>query len=324
MPKISYIPDRPGAWWQAWVLPLIAVAAAWIARFVLQPILGEAAPYLFFVGAVLVATWWGGRTGGFLATLLGGLSANLSFVGLPDQFDVRGVQLWDLLVFLVFCGGVVLAEEALISGIRREMLVNDQLSMVGRELRHRMKNLLAVAEALSRQTGRYASTVEEFDRQLVSRLRALVAAQDLLSVDSEERVALGKIVAATVAPYLPEARLAGPITGPDLEVDRELVAPLALILNELATNSVKYGALSSPSGLLKLDWRRSGDRAEIHWTEMKGPPVSPPTSEGFGSRLLKSALPKARGAVQLFFEPSGLRCEIAVALAERSGSGEET
>jgi two-component sensor histidine kinase len=319
---MSYVPERPAAWWQVWVLPLIGVAAAWAARFALQPVLGDAAPYLFFVGAVLVAGWWGGRTGGFIATLLGGFGANFTFVGLPDRLDVQGAQLWDLLVFLTFCGGVVLAENALISGIRREMLLNEQLSLVGRELRHRMKNMLAVAEALSHQTGRYASSVEEFDRKLVGRLRALVTAQELLADETAEHAALDKVIAAAIAPYLTESRLAGPVAGPELQIDRDLVVPLALILNELATNAIKYGALSTPAGVLKLDWRRRGDRAEIHWVEQHGPPVRSPAREGFGSRLLRSALPRARGGVQLHFEPSGLRCEISVAVTEPSAPGD--
>jgi two-component sensor histidine kinase len=321
MRKISFIPDRPAAWWKAWAVPLVAAGIAWGARYLLQPILGAAAPYLFFVGAVLVATWLGGRTGGLLATILGGFGANFSFVGLPGRFDLQGVDLLDLLVFLVFCGGLTFAEEALISGIHREILLNDELSLVGRELRHRMKNMLAVAEALSHQTGRYAASVEEFDRKLVGRLRALVTAQDLLAGDVNERAALGKIVYAAVTPYLTEGRLAAPIAGPELEIDRELVVPLALILNELATNAIKYGALSAPFGLLELDWSRNGNRAEIHWVETNGPPVSPPTMEGFGTRLLRSALPRSSGAVQLFFEPSGLRCEISVAAAAPADPG---
>jgi two-component sensor histidine kinase len=324
MHKLSYIPDRPGAWWQVWVLPLIAVVVAWGARQALQPVLGAAAPYLFFVGGVLVSTWWGGRVGGFLATVLGGLIANFRFVGLPNQLDVQGTQLWDLVVFLAFCGGIVLVEEALIANIRREMQLNDQLNLVGRELRHRIKNLLTVAEALSRQTSRYATSVEEFDRKLVGRLRALVTAQDMLADESEERASVAKVVTAAVAPYLQESRLAGPIAGPDLEIERELVVPLALILNELATNSVKYGALSAPQGLVKLDWIRRGDRAEIHWTETGGPPVPQQRTEGFGTRLLRSALPKSLGSVQVLFEPPGLRCEIMVAVAEASpGAPEE-
>jgi two-component sensor histidine kinase len=321
MRKLSFIPDRPAAWWKSWVLPLIAAATAWGARYLLQPILGAAAPYLFFVAAVLVATWWGGRTGGLLATILGGLGANLSFVGLPGRFELQGAELLDLLVFLLFCGGLTFAEEALISGIHREIVLNDELSLVGRELRHRMKNVLAVAEALSHQTGRYAATVEEFDRKLVGRLRALVTAQDLLAGDVKERAALGKIVDAAVTPYLTEGRLAAPFAGPELEIDRELVVPLALILNELATNAMKYGALSAPAGLLKLDWSRNGNRAVIHWVELNGPPVSPPTTEGFGTRLLRSALPRSSGAVQLVFEPAGLRCEISVAAAEPAAPG---
>jgi two-component sensor histidine kinase len=312
---MSYIPDRPGPWWRTWVLPLVAVAAAWSARFVLQPVLGAAAPYLFFVGAVLVAGWWGGRTGGLLATIAGGLAANLSFVGVPNRLDVEGVQLWDMLVFFAFCSGLTFGEEALISGIRREMVLNEQLSLVGQELRHRMKNMFAVAEALSHQTGRYATTVEEFDRKLVGRLRALVTAQDLLAADTEERASLGKILKAAVAPYLTEGRLATPITGPELEIDRELAVPIALVVNELATNSLKYGALSAPQGLLRLDWSQKGDWAEIHWLETNGPRVAPPATLGFGTRLLETALPRSRGAVQLVFEPSGLRCEITVAVS---------
>jgi two-component sensor histidine kinase len=165
--------------------------------------------------------------------------------------------------------------------------------------------------------------VEEFDRKLVGRLRALVTAQDLLEGESEAPTALKAVVLAAVEPYLAEGRLAGPIAGPELEIDREVVVPLALILNELATNSLKHGALSVSSGRVGLDWSRSGDRAEIRWIEKGGPSVSPPKSEGFGTRLLRSALPRSLGAVQVFYEPSGLRCEIAVSIARVGTAGKD-
>jgi two-component sensor histidine kinase len=318
MLKTSYLPNRPAAWWQVWALPLVTVGAAWIARYGLQTVLGAAAPYLFFVGAVLAATWWGGRLSGLLATLAGGLLANLSFVGLPNRLEVTGTELWDLVVFLGFCTVLVLAQEAMISGIRREVMLNEELALVGRELQHRIRNVLTVAEALSQQTGRSASTVEEFNRKLVERLRALGAAQDLLAGESVERVPLSVILSAAAAPFLAENRFAGPMTGPEVQVDRKLVVPLALILNELATNSVKYGALSVPSGSVALNWSRNGACAEIHWVERGGPPVTPPAREGFGSRLLRTALPTSSGAVHLHFDPSGLRCEISVGVAEPS------
>jgi two-component sensor histidine kinase len=87
---------------------------------------------------------------------------------------------------------------------------------------------------------------------------------------------------------------------------------LALVLHELATNAAKYGALSVPQGRLAVSWQTSGRVLTIDWIESGGPPVRPPSRQGFGGKLLQSALAAYHGGVHCEFEPTGLKCRISL------------
>lgn len=186
------------------------------------------------------------------------------------------------------------------AGVRRELITQ--------EFKHRIGNLLTVVQAMARQTFKEAepASIEDFS----ARLLALSAAQNLL-IDSETRAAMmADVVAAALAPHCIDGERAT-ISGPPLALDGRRAHGLTLALHELATNAAKYGSLSVDSGSIEVVWTIDDGKLEFIWGEHKGPTVSPPTREGFGSRLITRNLGIAfGGAVDLSFKPSGVECRL--------------
>lgn len=181
--------------------------------------------------------------------------------------------------------------------------VNDQKDLLSRELGHRIKNSLAIVQAIAQQTfrGTDRSALENFN----SRLVALGAAQALLLQTAWERVSIRGLVEQTLAPMCPPEQILLRID--DVLIDGRKGLSLALALHELGTNAVKYGALSTPAGRAELDVSNSNDQFRLTWRELGGPTVSAPTHTGFGTRLITRNLEADFGGkVELNFSPSGV------------------
>jgi PAS domain S-box-containing protein len=185
------------------------------------------------------------------------------------------------------------------------------------ELNHRVKNTLASVQSLALQTRRTAKSSGEFDNAFDGRIRALVMAHDLLTANSWEGAKLKDVINQTLAPYA--ARSGGQhrieIAGPPVRLSPDTAVTLHMAFHELATNAVKYGALSASNGTIAVRWRAddSSDPAtiEIVWAEQGGPPVEAPTRRGFGSNLLEAGLARELdGEVALNFPPDGLICRM--------------
>jgi len=186
------------------------------------------------------------------------------------------------------------------AGERRELITQ--------ELKHRIGNLLAVVQAVARQSFMAAdsASVEAFTARLV----ALAEAQKLL-IDSETRPAsLAEVVSSALAPHCSDGDRAT-ITGPDLDLNGRRAHGLTLALHELATNAAKYGALSADKGWIEILWTTTNGKLEFLWREHGGPPVTAPTRQGFGSRLITRNLGVAfSGKADLSFERDGLICRL--------------
>jgi two-component sensor histidine kinase len=200
---------------------------------------------------------------------------------------------------------------------RRESAAKDLLFG---ELRHRMKNLLAVTQSIARLTTTEGRSAEEYRDAFLGRLSALVDAQDIAFSETGEEPDLAKLVEHTVAPYtsLPEAVVMDP--APPVTLPSRVVTPLSLILHELATNAAKYGALSAVDGQVRIGWRlaETGE-LRIKWVERGGPPVSAPASNGYGTKLIEaSASYSLNGSVELTYAPAGLEAEIVIPLTSAS------
>ena len=163
------------------------------------------------------------------------------------------------------------------------------------EMSHRVKNLLAIASSLTRITSRSSHSIEDMTKQLMNRLTALDRAHDLVKpfpVDAPPSALLGDIFAVLLAPYDDEDASAGRIrvAVPRMGVGHATATALALIVHELATNSVKYGSLSA-EGYIDVSGSMAGDDVEIRWAEKGGPEVtSPPDMKGFGSSLVRRTI----------------------------------
>ena len=175
------------------------------------------------------------------------------------------------------------------------------------ELSHRVKNTLAVVQAMARLSLRRDEPKDEALEAFTNRLSALSASHDLL-VKSEWRGAMLKDL--TEKQLVPFAIESGRIEigGPNIFLPPDLVTPISLVVHELAANALKYGAFSTEGGTLKVDWGFKGDEAlqefKFCWRESGGPPVKPPSKQGFGSYLIQNGLPDA--TVELDFNPRGL------------------
>ncbi|CAN7634723.1 PAS domain-containing protein [Phenylobacterium sp. LjRoot219] len=187
---------------------------------------------------------------------------------------------------------------------RQRLLIN--------ELNHRVKNTLATVQSVAAQTLRSASDWPMAREAFEARLVALGATHDLLTRKSWRGADLTEVAASALAPF--EAAQSPQITrvGPSVWMTAPRALALSMALHELATNAVKYGALSAPGGQVTFRWSLSGDGELIlSWSEHGGPPVLPPARSGFGSKLLQRGLARELDAVvALTFAPEGLRCDV--------------
>ncbi|WP_129793795.1 PAS domain S-box protein [Sphingosinicella sp. CPCC 101087] len=192
------------------------------------------------------------------------------------------------------------------------------------ELNHRVKNTLATVQSLALQTIKHADGLEDFAATFEARVVALARAHDLLTERSWVSAPLESLLNNIVAPYSgDEDRLR--IDGPAIDLDPRAALSLTMVLNEMATNAAKYGALSTGSGMLSVSWELSAGPKRIlrlDWTEQGGPPVSAPTRKGFGTRLIRRCVEQdLDGQLDLRFESSGVHCRMSVPLARVSTRG---
>jgi two-component sensor histidine kinase len=200
----------------------------------------------------------------------------------------------------------------------REREASDKLQqLILEELHHRIKNTLATVSAIASQSLRNAPSTEHAQHAIEGRLLALGRAHDLLSQARWTSADLGKIVrGATEAfdnPDLPRFS----IDGPSIQITSGAVIAIAMTLNELCTNTTKFGALSVPAGCVDITWTLDPATQRLHlkWTERNGPAVRAPARRSFGTRLIETLGKQLKGDVDLTYEPSGFVYAFDVPLA---------
>ncbi|WP_447752137.1 sensor histidine kinase [Sphingopyxis fribergensis] len=188
-----------------------------------------------------------------------------------------------------------------------------QLSLVNHELAHRLKNMLTMVMAVASQTLK-GVTERDAVEAFKDRLQALGSAHDIL-VDQSWSEAPVRVIAERVIGQLGEAHRID-IAGPDVMFGPRAALSLSLMLHELGTNAIKYGALSVPDGRISFGWEIGGgdeEQLKARWQESGGPEVTPPQQTGFGSRLIGMGL-IGRGCVKLSYDPEGLLAEFEAPL----------
>jgi two-component system CheB/CheR fusion protein len=186
--------------------------------------------------------------------------------------------------------------------------------MLHRDLGHRLKNTLAIAQAIAHQTMRSHPTPEEFVPRFGGRLDALASAHGLLGDSNWEGADLAELVGKLLAPYNPEGSPRYRMEGEPFVLPIDLATPFGLVLHELATNAAKHGSLSRPDGTIFMKWSikstNGGRVLEFSWQERGGPPAQRPGENGFGSALIETAIPNA--TVRREFHAEGFVCTIQV------------
>jgi PAS domain S-box-containing protein len=206
--------------------------------------------------------------------------------------------------------GRVVAASKIARDITERRRAEEQQTLVLGEMKHRIKNTLATVQGMARQSLKTATAQER--SSFIARLRSLAEAHDLLTNKEWTRARLCDVVARAVGPFRQQFRERLRLEGPDdvwLSSERSLL--LTMALHELATNAVKYGALSNSRGTVEVRWQCKEGTLALVWREEGGPRVQAPERPGFGSRLLERAL-KTLGTAELKFEPTGVVCALTV------------
>jgi len=177
-------------------------------------------------------------------------------------------------------------------------------NLIHAELHHRIKNMLATVGAITDQSLRTATSMTHARSAIDGRFAALARAHDLLTRSSWENATIDSTVRSAIEPFdQGEGRFV--ISGEDIRITSSSVIAFAMTLNELCTNTTKFGALSQHGGQVHLSWRIGDGRMLLEWIESGGPPVAEPTRKGFGTRMITSLGQQLRGQVALDYTPTG-------------------
>ena len=206
--------------------------------------------------------------------------------------------------------GRIMGASLIIRDVSAQKQREDHVRFLMRELTHRSKNLLAVIQAMARQSLTKGITPEEFIRRFSDRLAGLAGSHDLLSSVQWKGVSLMDLINSQLSHYEDLFGTRILLQGTDLNVRPEAAQNIGIALHELSTNAAKYGALSNSDGIVSIDWSvvETGPRSlEICWRESGGPPVKTPTRRGFGHIVMDRIAGQALGGQSgLRFEPGGV------------------
>jgi two-component sensor histidine kinase len=260
-------------------------------------------PYL---PAVFFATAFGGFRVGIATPVAGGvLGATVNFSDASADF----ARLALLAIFLIVCALTIWGIEHFRSIATHQREISKRLieeekyrKLVVDELQHRLKNKSSTIHAVLHQV--------LYDQPLIwasidQRIRALSATDDLIARVDGSGCDIKDLLLSELGPY---GHVRFTLNGNPLFLPAKLAVSFALMFHELATNAGKYGAFSSPHGLLQVAWSVSDDRLNITWDETEGPPVGAVGRAGFGTKLLKSALGAFDGKTEIAFLKTGIHC----------------
>ncbi|MFT4026113.1 MAG: PAS domain-containing protein [Novosphingobium sp.] len=196
-------------------------------------------------------------------------------------------------------------------------------ALLANELSHRVKNSLAMIQAVIAQTLRRAGSLKEAGETLQARVFAMAAANDVLVQQHWGGASLRDLLQRTLAPFGVDDDAQFQLVGPDIHLPPRIATSLALGMHEMATNAAKYGALSAEGGTVRIVWEVRSDsglkRLLLTWTEAGGPPVSVPERTGFGTTLIERVLAREMGGQpQIKYAPGGVILSVNAPLLDES------
>jgi len=193
----------------------------------------------------------------------------------------------------------------------------DRADLLARELNHRVKNLFAVILAIVKMTGKDSPEAKPVVDRIADRIHALVRAHEVSQgAFDRSRVSLRDLISTAVAPYLSASEQCD-AQGPDVTLAEKHAVPIGLVLHELVTNAVKYGAWAQPGGTVRIRWASEAGRISLDWQELGTVPVDgAPSREGFGSMLIQSAARQLSGTIERRYEPNGIVLHMDFAATE--------
>jgi PAS domain S-box-containing protein len=250
--------------------------------------------------------------------LRSGISVRQQEVHIERPDGSRGIALVDIEAVRDSDGSITGAVNCF-QDITERKRAEERDKILALEVDHRARNLLALVQAAVQLT--HSDTVENFKAAILGRLQALSNAHSLLAQSREVGVDLRGIVIKELSPYCAAETSRADISGPTVVLDLKSAQSMAMVLHELTTNAVKYGALSVPSGRLRVEWCRGDAEIVFRWCEADGPPVRPPSHQGFGTRLVGPLVQAGLGGkLRYDWNPGGLACEIIIPLAHVAGT----
>lgn len=292
-------------------------------------------PWLIFMPVVLLIGLTMGKRTGLYAVVLSAVLAAITIAHPGPLFWLTGPQWGASFMFVAIAASqVYVAAELRNAFIRARRLVDEreaanaqllakeeQSQLLNHELGHRLKNLLTIVQAIVSQTIRQAPDLASAGDALGFRLAAFGRAADVLTASQWEAADIHALAKGALAGHgSMEERFH--LSGPPVRIQPQIALALALAFHELATNAVKYGALSNDTGRVNLEWsiepgpNPAEPRFCLTWQELGGPVVQPPAHRGFGSLMIERSLRSYfRGATSMRFEPGGLIFRIDAPLA---------
>ena len=199
----------------------------------------------------------------------------------------------------------------------------DRLKLLAGEVDHRARNALAVTQSIVRMTR--ATKLDEYRTSVQGRIAALARTHTLLSAARWRSADLHQLVIEEFSPYCSGDPQRVTWAGPAVSLNPTIAQSLALVIHEFATNAVKHGALSVRGGRVDLSWQLKAGQLRLNWTEKGGPSCSPPTTQGFGSKIIASTIQnQMRGELEFDWRTQGLRVQFSFPLEEGSLGGSQT
>jgi PAS domain S-box-containing protein len=207
---------------------------------------------------------------------------------------------------------------SIVTDVTERKAAEDHIQFLMHEISHRSKNLLMVIQSIARRTARTAGSMEEFERRFERRLQGLAASHDVLVSKNWQGAPLADLVRQQLVAFAEISGSRIELAGPDVVITAEAAQALGLAIHELATNAIKYGALSVPTGKVSVSWTFDGAAGAprallLNWVEQGGPQVTPPQRKGFGHVVIGEMVERSLGAkVAMEFAVEGLNWSVSI------------